>query len=154
MSTLFEFERNLDEFSRQVGLAHAIVVKKVALDLFGLIVKGTPVDKGRARASWTIAVGAPDRTTQPEGDYPLFQHDPAAVAVVARQKGEAVLSGLEARADADGVIREPIYISNNLPYIEELEQGHSKQAPSGMAELAIIQVDLEMNLAMRAAGVL
>jgi hypothetical protein len=30
-----------------------------------------------------------------------------------------------------------VYISNNLPYIDRLNKGHSKQAPAGFIESAI-----------------
>lgn len=149
MSTLREFERDLDDFSRKVGLEHATVVKRVALDLFGRVVKKTPVDTGRARASWTIAVGAPDRTIQPEGTYPAMQRQGEA-GRVAQAMAQQALSGLESLASLAGYVREPIWISNNLPYIEELERGHSLQAPAGMVAISIIEVDMRLEALLRA----
>ena len=35
---------------------------------------------------------------------------------------------------------ESIWISNNLPYITALEDGHSKQAPAGMVALSLAEV--------------
>ena len=36
-------------------------------------------------------------------------------------------------------------ISNNLPYIVKIEEGHSRQAPAGMVALSIEEVNLQMN---------
>jgi hypothetical protein len=34
-----------------------------------------------------------------------------------------------------------IHISNNLPYASALEHGHSMQAPLGIAEISVIEVE-------------
>lgn len=120
-----QFNLQLDDFARRVGIAPSTVQKRVAFDLFGRIVRKTPVDKGRARASWNISLNQADRTVQPDG----LAHYPAPSLSVAL----APLPGQE------------IWISNNLPYIVELEKGHSKQAPHGMAALSIAEVDLAMS---------
>ncbi len=36
--------------------------------------------------------------------------------------------------------KRPIYITNNLPYISKLENGSSKQAPNGMVNLTMNEV--------------
>ena len=38
-------------------------------------------------------------------------------------------------------------IANNLPYVEALENGHSKQAPAGMVKLALLDVTTELQRA-------
>lgn len=146
MSDLRTFLRDLDDFAERVGLEQRTIVKKIAFDLFGAIVKRTPVDTGRARASWTIAVGSANRAVQPEGEYPAYQQDRETVAQVAQAAAQQEIAGFFALAGLKkGVITEPIWISNNLPYIVELEQGHSKdQAPNGMVDLAILDVEQKL----------
>ena len=70
MGDLIEFEGDLDAFAKQVGIDYTKVVKHIAFDLFGRIVKKTPVDTGRARASWNITIGEVDTTVAPEGQQP------------------------------------------------------------------------------------
>lgn len=93
-----QFSVDLDNFVKQVGLSAQAVQKKVAFDLFRRIVKKTPVDTGRARASWTISANGADQTV----------------------------------------------ISNNVPYITALEDGHSKKAPVGMVKVSIAEIDVAM----------
>ena len=80
------------------------------------IIKDTPADTGRARGNWQASVGR-----GATGD----------VSVVDRRSGEA-----KAIADVDQTVRVAVgdlyYLTNNLPYIERLEYGWSKQAPGGM----------------------
>ena len=134
-----EFNAQLTKFARKIQVAPAKVVKKVAFQLFRRIIEKTPVDTGRARASWNIAVGSADASVRPEGQHPK---SPAALA----SKANTVLAGY----GADG--RLPVvWISNNLPYIGELENGHSQQAPAGMLALSIQEEEAAFNQAWREA---
>lgn len=94
-----------------------------ALDLMNRIVEKTPVDTGRARGNWQLAAGtaAEGEVANAEGLTPsTIMHD-------AEQKTASVTIG------------EDIWISNNLPYIEALEEGHSLQAPHGMVALSLAE---------------
>lgn len=44
---------------------------------------------------------------------------------------------------------ERVFISNNLPYAEAIEDGHSKQAPMGMVKVTIAEFDSIVNKAVR-----
>ena len=125
-----QFSLNMDDFSRKVGIAAGTVQKSIAVDLFKRIVRNTPVDTGRARGSWTMAVNQADRTVLPPAPKGTVYPAP-------KTPGLTVKSG------------DTIWISNNLPYITSLEDGHSKKAPAGMVALSIEEVKLRMDLLMR-----
>jgi hypothetical protein len=91
-------------------------VRITALQIFNQIVERTPVDTGRARANWNIDINTVDLTL----------HDPGR---------DATNESLTATARFK--LTDTIYISNNLPYIERLDEGHSKQAPAGFIDAAI-----------------
>lgn len=135
MATI-DFEGDLDTFAKQVGIDYAKVVKHVAFDLFRRFVEKTPVDTGRARASWNITIGKIDPTVAPEGQQPEMN------TWAAEAKAASAVATLTERA----VLTTPIFITNNLPYIGELENGHSRQAPHGMVVLSIDEVITKMNL--------
>lgn len=82
----------------------------------------TPVDTGRARASWNMNVGSPDLSVAPE--------PPPGGSVQAR--GVPVVGAIP-----DG---QPLIISNNLPYIVPLNNGHSAQAPTGFVQATVREV--------------
>jgi hypothetical protein len=108
----------------------------------------TPVDTGRARASWNVSAGSPSTRVPPPGRY----RRPAAIGP-ARQ----ALSGIG--------LYDSIWITSTLPYIKVLEyggypdppklgswdkrrgvyvikssKGFSKQAPRGMVRVTYAQV--------------
>ncbi len=97
-----------------------LVVRKVALDLFSRIILRSPVDTGRFRGNWQVAIGnVPDGTIEIED-----------------KTGQATIS--KATAEAANVrAGQVIYLVNNLPYAWTLETGHSKQAPAGMVGITL-----------------
>ncbi len=134
-----EFDAKLTDFARRIKVAPEKVVKKISFQLFRRIIEKTPVDTGRARASWNIAIGRTDLTVAPEGTH---QSNPGGLSAKANQ----VLAGY----GADG--RLPVVIiSNNLPYIVELEKGSSKQAPVGMVALSVQEEQNDFQQAWREA---
>jgi len=100
-------------------------VRKAAIAADQTAVMGTPVDTGRARANWVVTVGKThDAATEPE------DRSGAAALAQGRKAVEAFKAGLDEAGS--------IYITNNVEYIIPLENGHSKQAPQGMSEFAIL----------------
>jgi hypothetical protein len=163
-----QFNVSLDDFARRVGLSGTTVAKRVAFDLFGRIVRKTPVDTGRARASWNISTNQADRSVVESVNLVgaggekvfVFKNRKSLAQQVIRMRGARYITKAEARhatkktvsGRAMNAIRgldvrpgDEIWISNNLPYIVELEKGHSKQAPQGMVALSIGEVQLAMN---------
>ncbi|WP_122544365.1 HK97 gp10 family phage protein [Pseudomonas viridiflava] len=95
----------------------------IAMALLGEIVSRSPVDTGRFRGNTTVTIDSPvfsnSQTLDPTGSTSI-------------SKGASVLGGLKPFSI--------IYIQNNLPYAEKLENGHSKQAPAGVFGLAFAGV--------------
>lgn len=113
-----EFEATEDELRT--------VVRRIAFDGLSRIIDRTPVDTGRARGNWFVRVDGPgtDVTTTEDKD---------GGATIAR--GSAVI------ADYKNETGFPIIsIYNNLPYIIRLEDGHSKQAPTGMVAVTVTEL--------------
>lgn len=108
------------------------VKNRFAFNLYSSIVKKTPVDTGRARGNWNPSVGSPDLTVDENATQPKAKD----VSAFPQSKGD-----------------EPIYISNDLPYIRKLEfgeypnppkkdggktvNGYSRQAPHGMVGITV-----------------
>ncbi len=95
-------------------------IKRLAFEVHGELIRNTPVDTGWARANWLVSLGRPINETAGSRD---------SVSTVAQGAGQARL--LVYRLGQD------IWISNNVPYIQALNEGHSKQAPEGWVEAAI-----------------
>lgn len=116
------FELDIKRFVERAKGNVDLVIRKVALDLFKRIIMKSPVDSGRFRGNWQVAIGS-----IPSGT--LEVNDKAGTATVA--KVTAVTLGLKAG--------DVITLVNNLSYARALEYGHSKQAPSGMVRLAVTE---------------
>jgi hypothetical protein len=96
-------------------------IKRVAFAVHGELVKANPVDTGWSRANWLASVGTP-----PTGK--------------AASKGSPSASGQGASLSRLLVYRlhqGTIWISNHVPYIRKLNEGHSKQAGAGWVERAV-----------------
>lgn len=101
-----------------------IVSRKIALEMFRRAILRTPVDTGRARGNWQTTIGAPAIGT-------LKETDPSGRKAIAN----ATTVGLTWRARTGA----SILLTNNLPYIERLEHGYSKQAPAGMVAITVAE---------------
>jgi hypothetical protein len=102
------------------------LTRKVSIDLLADIIFRTPVDTGRARASWNIVNGA-------SADMKVAPALPKVTLPPISARNAALTDGHE------------YIISNNLDYIQALENGHSKQAPSGMVRIAVASMQAKLN---------
>lgn len=92
------------------------LMRKVSLDVQRGLDLATPVDTGRARSNWLGNIGSPANFT----------------SLDKRGSERINFSGFS--------IDKPIHITNNLSYIQRLNDGSSKQAPSGFVERVITRV--------------
>lgn len=111
-----------DEVAAWVAKTNAkmeLAVRKIALDVFTEVILMSPVDTGRFRGNWQVAIG-----DVPAGTLEIEDKDGTATI----SKVQAATMGLE--------VGQTIYLINNLPYAQALEFGSSQQAPGGMVRLA------------------
>lgn len=122
---MLRFKVNIDPARVGQNLERTVrnVQAKIGLDLLTGIVLGTPVNTGRAAGNWQVTIGAPaEGTTE--------KTDPGRSATIA--DGSTVIGSAPAFTN--------VYITNNLPYIQALERGHSLQAPQGMVQINVDRV--------------
>lgn len=125
----------------------------------------TPVDTGRARASWNVAVGSPDSSIPPA----RRGAPSAAGAEAAQEQARARLVGLGTY--------QTVWITSSLVYMRALEfggypnppklgtwdrrqrryvvrsaGGYSKQAPQGMVRLTFAAIQAALGDAVAVAG--
>lgn len=108
------FSQDITDFILKTGLRADIVLRKLAFDAYlGLLLR-SPVDQGRYRASHRIAINRVDPSVEEPDDAPY--DEPSDLEI----KANATIGGAS--------IGDSIFITNNLPYAQPLEDGHSKQA--------------------------
>lgn len=113
------------------------VIRKTVIDFYRRIVERTPVDLGRAKASWGITGY---RLTDHELPY---DEDGYTVNEITAVINEQVS---EFRTE---ILDDQVIIYNNLEYIESLEKGSSDQAPAGMVAVSIAEFESFFNQAIQ-----
>lgn len=106
----------LDRLAKKTGANIELVARKATADLFGAVVRRSPVDTGRFRANWNVGYGNPDYTVTASTDQ-------------SRGTSEA----LKPLALPVGGV---VFLSNGLVYARRLEYGYSQQAPGGMVRVS------------------
>lgn len=104
------------------------IVKRIALNTTANLIEDTPVDTSWARANWIPQIGSSaDETagTRQEAEQGQVNAGP-------QQEGTASVA-------VDYHLGPEIHITNNVPYIEKLNDGHSVQAPAGFVQEAILK---------------
>lgn len=117
------FDRLLRVAVEDIGITVQQAQRKIALDIFGDLVAETPIKTGRAMNNWNISVNIPDRTITDVG---------GTEGAIESIKQSAALQALSELAPFSTV-----YLSNSLPYIVDLNEGSSDQAPAYWVDRAI-----------------
>lgn len=104
----------------------------LALSLLNGLTIRTPVDTGRARGNWFVSTSKPNREIKED-----------------RRSAEAISDGSQKIDNAKSIEYPSITLSNNLPYIERLNDGHSLQAPKKFVEIEIDRVVKAVNARLK-----
>ena len=110
---LLKFQLALTQFSQNMLPEYA----EVAMDVLRGVVLNTPVDTGRARGNWQVTTNTP-ATGQTQ--------------VKTKNGARAIQDGTSKINSANVADGTTIWITNNVPYIERLEDGWSAQKPDGI----------------------
>ena len=114
------FSNQLKKFNKDAAEAADRTVRAIKFELFNSIIFDTPVDTGRARGNWQTKTGAP-----PTG-------------LVDRRYGPKAAKEAESNLGHGDCTT---YMTNNLPYIEQLENGSSGKSPEGMVRKNIARIE-------------
>lgn len=124
-----DFALDLKKFGKVTKEQAQTIFRKIALELDSRVVLSTPVDTGRARGNWFPSINSPS----------------SALDMNAQDKSGSAAIGALTGVAMGAQLGDTIWMTNNLPYILPLENGHSKQAPQGM-------VDINLNAIAAAYG--
>jgi len=113
------FNIDLKKFGDVTEQQAGQIFRKIALDLDRSVVLDTPVDEGRARGNWYPSINSPSSEVNEDS------------------KGAAASLGRLGGVVGGAKLGQVIWMTNNLPYILPLENGHSGQAPDGMVEVNV-----------------
>lgn len=137
MASLGDLNSRMRRRARNLSSNVARAVRTVALAVDREVVTSTPVDTGRARSNWIVSINTPFRA-----DIEPYSPHPKA----SQGSGAGTAEGANAQAALNqgaGVIARvqqghTVYVQNNVPYIEKLNNGSSLQAPKNFVGRAVM----------------
>ena len=105
------------------------------------IVQKTPVLTGRARNNWFPSIGSPsEQRTEKTASVSTTGEPP-------NGQEKARIKGVTQKLDALPLGQSTVYITNNLDYIQRLEDGYSPKAPpNAMVQRTIINTLDELKI--------
>jgi len=113
------FGGDLGKFTDKVEEATTKVLRGSSLEVLSSVIRRTPVKTGRLRGNWQTSLNS-----MASGEV-----DDRESAALSRAKSET----------SKMKISDAIYMMNNLPYAQKIEDGSSAQAPSGMIRSTILE---------------
>lgn len=136
------FGQQIKAFANKTGVRMDKVVRKIALDTYVGVVKRSPVDTGRFRGNWRVALNRADLTTTEE----VPAESQGVTTGSSPTPGERAKAS---RAISEYQAGDVIIISNNLPYGKFLNDGSSRQAPRRFVERTIQEQRRKLRQAVR-----
>ena len=117
--------------------------KWIALELYRRIMQKTPVDKGFLRGSWTISIGAQDKTAANKQTSAGMGESLSPSERAEFMQAVAAMNELQ--------IGQIIWLNNAMPYVLRIEfEGHSSvKAPGGMVQISINEMKTWLQTAKR-----
>lgn len=141
--------------SNYIGRFASDVAVQAALAVIEDLTLTTPVDTGTAVSNWQVTLESPSEAVLPAFAPSPKGHKVKGVwvhkidpLVTLGNNAPSVIEAakLQLQSKQPG---QPIYITNNLEYIQELNQGSSDQSPAGFVERAeIIAEQIAANAVM------
>lgn len=120
MADLKTFAKRIRKIGSDIEFNVSATMRKTAVVANQTVILSTPVDTGRARGNWFASVGFPITEETEEVD----------------KSGSGIISANNSKISRQK-LGETIYLSNNLSYIQKLNEGSSSQAPENFVGLAV-----------------
>lgn len=118
-----EFALAIDKAWAAKGQDILDLTVEISLQALRGLVQMSPVDTGRFRGNWITSVGTTDPT--------VFE---------AARAPSVPITEADTKLGALNKVPDVVYLQNNLPYANRLENGYSKQAPQGMVGVTMANI--------------
>jgi hypothetical protein len=142
------FLRTIHAFSGVAGRRIDFIMRKLGLDAFNQVLRRSPVDTGRFRASWRYTVNTFDDTVAPAPKKGAKKVK-SSIKKGAPPSGDQLVTVLAANKTVTR--KSVIHITNSLVYAQLLDKGSSQQAPNGIIGPTVLSIRLGVIKATRAA---
>ena len=145
MANAKKFNVGLKKFAGDATKQGERYTKAIIIGLYRDVILRTPVDTGRARSNWMLSINSPAR-----GETKITDSDAKKGSHSGRTK--AMVSNADMKLKQGLENASMVFITNSVPYIKPLDEGHSNQNRMGIVRPAIDRakvraqaLDLAMN---------
>ena len=133
MAGLNDFAKRVSRIAVEVEGNVERAMKDCATAVARSVVEGTPVDTGKARSNWLAGIDTPVIAE-------IEAHAPGMGGSTGDTNAEAAIGLASAVIETFDIEKNrSIHVTNNLPYIQPLNDGHSAQAPANFVEMAVME---------------
>lgn len=129
MPSLDKFNQRIQVVADDVATGADRLTRAAALAVDKAVVMDTPVDSGRARSNWVANINGP-------ANEAIDAYSPGTKGNTAAENQQKATDQAE-RVVASYKFGDAIHITNNLPYIIALNNGHSSQTAAGFVDRAL-----------------
>lgn len=137
-----QFSAEMEQMAKDVEIDANTFKRRLGLEVLDNVIRRSPVDTGRFRGNWQVSLNKPASSELARKDTANGPPDNGSAGLAPR--------GDPTFFDEQGAIgaAEPgddIYINNNVPYAQVLEEGMpggSKQAPQGIVARTIADIQV------------
>lgn len=133
---LLKLANRLNKYADKIETSASDAVVKAATAILTKLSVTTPVDTSRALSSWIVTLDNPSSDKNLPYVHGKKGSSANASAKVMLRVGYAVL-----KTKKPG---QTVYITNNQPYINELNNGSSQQQPAGFIERSVMVGNKEL----------
>ena len=135
-----QFARNLEKMAVEINAEFSTIFRRGILGVYGSIIKRSPVRTGAYRASHGIANEEPQGSENIKNDV---TNGPAFGTPITAEEKQVFEQWTW--KPGDGIV----WLYNNQPYAERIENGWSEQAGQGVYHLALAEANQEMEKAIK-----
>lgn len=127
---LNDLAKMLERKAKELAPANSQRAVETAMVVLKVLTERTPVDTSTALSNWQVSLEAPNYSF-------INAYVPGYLGYTAGQSAAEVLR-IGQMILAKKKPGQTIYITNNAPYIRDLNSGSSKQAPAGFVEASVM----------------
>lgn len=127
---LLSLANSLERKAKAIDEAASKTAVDTALAIVGDLAYKTPVDTSQALSNWITTLDSPSTAK-------ILPHFPGVQGSTQRASAAETINAAK-RVLVNKKPGQPIFITNNQPYIKRLNDGYSGQAPAGFVERAVL----------------
>ena len=143
MADFNQLGNEMKKFAADAERAASKHVRATALEAVRQLVMGTPVDSGRAAASWFVSIGEPTEKIRDQSGFKASKSEGERSANANKALSIAI-NDANKEIGSFTLQSGSLWICNNMPYVGRLNDGWSARSPAGFVETAIQTATLKI----------